>query len=428
VGVGQTVSAAIAARAHTDAEAAALRAAFLDVLSQVILSSLDAREIASRAVTLAVAKLADVSLVWVQGHNGTLECLASKHVDPTKQDIVVEAARAVTAEPERDTLPSLVVRQKQSLLMPEISPAVLDRHRVGGAQRDMFEKLGLCTAMAVPLAVAGNTFGAMVFFAAGRHYEAQDLTLAEDVASRVSAALENARLYEVARDAIRARDDFIVLASHELRTPLAALQLTTDVLLRDSKRGTDAADASRCDTLARQVRRFNALVEHMLEALDMRAEGVKLVTGPCDLVKVVEDCVRRVGERARWAGSTIVCPTTPSIVGRWDRARVEQAVNEVLDNAVKFGEGKPIEVALRVDGTEAVLTVSDHGIGIQEERLSSIFRPFERAVSREHFGGLGLGLFIAKAIVDTHGGAIAVTSRPGEGSTFSVRLPLVSRA
>jgi signal transduction histidine kinase len=140
----------------------------------------------------------------------------------------------------------------------------------------------------------------------------------------------------------------------------------------------------------------------------------------------VRDRIGIVAERAQAAGSPITIDSPPSVAGRWDGSRLEKVIDALLDNALKFGRGSPIAVSLRADGTWAELSVHDQGIAIPADRLSAIFQPFERAVSKEHFGGLGLGLYIAKAVVDAHGGSIAATSRPGEGSTFVVRLPLAS--
>jgi signal transduction histidine kinase len=123
-------------------------------------------------------------------------------------------------------------------------------------------------------------------------------------------------------------------------------------------------------------------------------------------------------------GCPIAIDAASSVAGRWDTAGLAKVIDVLLDNAIKFGRGRPIAVSLRADGTCCELSVRDKGIGIPRDRLSAIFQPFERAVPKEHFGGLGLGLYIAKAIVEAHGGAIAVTSRPGEGATFAVRLPL----
>jgi signal transduction histidine kinase len=250
------------------------------------------------------------------------------------------------------------------------------------------------------------------------------LTLAEDVGDRLAAALENARLYQAARDAIRARDDFLVLAAHELRTPLAALQLVADKAVRDDPRVKQTVGAPESETIARQVRRLSALVERILDVSRIRAEGITLNLDTCDLGAIAADRVKAAQDRARRAGSSIVMNRGPSVVGRWDRARVADIVDALVDNAIKFSGGKPIEVEVGHRGSQALLTVLDHGVGIPPDHAESVFSPFERTPSKEHFGGLGLGLYLAREIAEAHGGSIEVTSRVDQGTTFVVRLPL----
>jgi signal transduction histidine kinase len=317
-----------------------------------------------------------------------------------------------------------VVGQRQSLLIPEGTPSLLDRWGVPPAARTVVERLGWRSAMAVPLAVPGKTFGVMTFGSTDRRYDADDLALAENMGRRVASALENARLYQVAREAVRARDELLVVAAHELRTPMTALKLTTDHMLRRARRGADTGETARCEKIAGHVQRFSALVEHVLEAMKIRAKGVTIERGPCDLATILRERVDAIAQRARAARSVIAVDSPPSLAGAWDRARLEKAIDILLDNAVKFGRGKPITVSLRADGADVELSVRDHGMGVPPDRLPSIFDPFERAVPKEHFGGLGLGLFIAKAVVEAHGGSIAVTSQPDEGATFVMRLPL----
>jgi signal transduction histidine kinase len=420
--VGQAISSVLAARARSRAESGARRAALLDTASR-LLSSLDAREIADRAVSLCVPTFADASLLWVLNRDGALECIALKHRDPLKHDLLVGAYRSGRLT---GALSARVMRQAQSLLFPDVTDSSAERFGFTATERAIVESLGARTAMSVPLAVGEKTFGAMTFAANDRRYDADDLAMAESIAGRVASALENARLYAVAREAIRARDELLVLTAHELRTPLTALQLRADGLLRSARRGADADQTARSEGIARDVRRFSVLVDHMLDALNIRADGVALVSGRCDLARMVRDRVGLVAERARTAGSEIKVDSPPSVTGQWDRARLETVIDVVLDNAIKYGNGAPISVSLRADGAWAELSVRDQGIGIPEDRLSAIFQPFERAVPKEHFGGLGLGLYIAKAIVDAHGGSIAVTSRLGEGSAFVVRLPLAA--
>jgi signal transduction histidine kinase len=420
MGAGQVVASTLAARAQTTAETAARRAAFLDSVSRLLLHSLDPREIARRVVDLVVPRFADFAMLWAQDLRGALEPMASTHADPTLRDLVDETARAAAAGPRPPGL-SYVVGQGQSLLVADVSPFVLER--IDPAQSARYARLGVRSAMAIPLTVAGKTFGVMSLFATDRHYRNEDLALAEDVAERAAAALENGRLYEVARQAIEARDEFLVLAAHELRTPLTSLQLAADEALRRERPGSTASERARSETIARQVRRLGALVEHMLDASRIRVEGIALSLESCDLRSIVQDRAMAAAERARRRGGAITVVGESPIVGCWDRGRLAQVVDEGLDNAIKFGGGKPIAVTVERDGPSATLTIHDRGAGVPPDRLPHIFSPFERAVSRKHFGGLGLGLYIAKAIVDAHGGSIEVHSRLGHGATLIVRLP-----
>ena len=264
----------------------------------------------------------------------------------------------------------------------------------------------------------------MVWVGSSRHYGSEDVALAEAVAARLAAALENARLHETAREAIRARDEFLVLAAHELRTPLTALQLFAYDMQHAASRGA-VAESARGAALDRQVQRLGSLIDRLCESARLRAEGMTLALDSCDLAAIVRERASAAAERRRRGGSAIVVRADSSAVGRWDRTRMAQVVDELLDNAIKFGEGKPIEVRLETDGKDVTLAVRDHGVGIPADRLASVFAPFERAVPKEHFGGLGLGLHVAKSIVEAHGGSIEASSQPGQGTTMVARFPLV---
>jgi signal transduction histidine kinase len=418
-GMSQFVSSALVARAHTAVEAAALRAMFLDKIS-LRLTSLNEPQIQGSAVALCVPTLGEVCLMWRLLPDGQLECVALKHVDPGKEADVLEIARRVASD--RSSLTHLAVRLNQSVIVPEVDPTTARRYDVPSSERPLVTRLGFRSGMAVPLMVGGKAFGAMTFVASGRIFDADDLALAENVAARVTSALENARLYEVAREAVRARDELLVLTAHELRTPVQALQLRTEELQRRTQHDAEVGDAVA--DLTQQVKRFGAIVGRVLEALNIRAEGIRLERRPCDLVATVEDRVRRVAGRAERARSPITVASPASIVGNWDRSRLEMVVDVLLDNAIKFGAGAPIALTLLEEESIAELSIRDEGVGIPVDRLSTIFQPFERAVPKESYGGLGLGLYIAKTIVEAHGGSIEVTSQLGHGATFVVRLPL----
>jgi signal transduction histidine kinase len=421
-GAARIVASALAAREHTEAEASARRTALLDSISSVVLQSLDQREIASRAVALVVPQLADCALVWTLNRDGVLEWLAADEGRSRRADLLAEA-RSASESGEPPALATLIVRQSHSLLLPDLHPSVFDRYGVREEYRAYLRKIGARSAMGVPIAVAGKTFGALQLFSSGHRYGPADLELAESVAERLAWALENARLYGVARDAIQARDDFLALASHELRTPLTALRLLTDSSMHRAHRRGDAAEEQRFQLVATQAERLGVLVGRLLEAVKTRAEGVVLVPRACDLAAVLEHSVRTATERAHATGA-IGLTAQAGMVGRWDPERLERALGELLDNAFRFGANRPMEVVLQRHEDQAVVTIRDHGIGIPVDQQGAVFLPFERTAPPHHFGGLGLGLYLARAIVEAHGGAIELTSQVGEGTTVLVRLPL----
>ena len=425
--VSQVISSTLAGRAHTQAEAAARRAAFLDGLSRS-LSSLDVQAVVRGVLSQCVPAVADGVIVWLQDREGALDCAGVRHADPGLEYIVKRAVRERRESGRTGTgTVGYVMRRNQSVLVPNVTPTVLERYGVNSEDIAYLQQLGVRSALSVPMALGGaRPFGALTFLASRRNYDTNDLELGEAIASRVASALENARLYGVAQEAIHARDELLELTAHELRTPLTALRLATDQLARTTRRSGYADVAQQSERIAQHVRRFCALIEHILVALRIRGEGVILQRAPCDLMDVVRRRVALIALRAPAGGSRIALDGPTSVPACLDQRCIEKAVDALLDNAVKFGLGKPIAVSLRVEGTWAELTVHDEGPGISAERLASLFRPFERAVPMEHFGGLGLGLYTAKAIVDAHGGSIDVTSAPGEGTTFVVRLPLAS--
>jgi signal transduction histidine kinase len=117
-----------------------------------------------------------------------------------------------------------------------------------------------------------------------------------------------------------------------------------------------------------------------------------------------------------------------AVAGVWDPSRLEQVVTNLLTNALKFGPGHPIEVRVHGAGVVAELVVRDYGVGIEPARQPFVFDRFERAVSARHYGGLGLGLYITRRIIQAHGGEVRVASEPGHGATFTVTLPWVAPA
>ncbi len=237
---------------------------------------------------------------------------------------------------------------------------------------------------------------------------------------------ERDRMLRKAQEEVRERDEFLSIASHELRTPVAALQLQLQMLQRAAHRSLSElprALDSKLEGLERQTRRIGVLVGELLDVSRMRLGRLELQREPADLSDIARDTVGHVQDEVERTGSRLVLDLAPT-PGAFDRSRIEQVITNLLANAAKFGQGKPITLQVTPDeGGRARIRVVDRGIGIPAEDQARVFDRFERAVTSEHFGGLGLGLYIARQIVEAHGGEIRVESVPGAGTTFTVLLP-----
>jgi signal transduction histidine kinase len=232
---------------------------------------------------------------------------------------------------------------------------------------------------------------------------------------------------ERAEEAVLMRDEFLLVASHELRTPLTSLSLQEQLIERALEREGPALDVSHLRraavTMRRQCKQLSGLIESLLDVSRIRSGRLTLERSRMELGQLVRECMERLAPQAEAAGSPLRLEAEAPVFGSWDRFRLEQVVINLLGNAIKYGAGKPVDILVRAEGTHARLVVKDQGIGIREEDQRRVFDRFERAVSPRHFGGVGLGLYITRQIVNAHAGTIELSSQPDQGSTFTVRLP-----
>lgn len=230
--------------------------------------------------------------------------------------------------------------------------------------------------------------------------------------------------------AVRVRDDFMSMVSHELRTPLNTLYLETQVRKMHLARGNLAPFApehlpAMIERDQRQIQNMVRLIDDMLDVTRLRQGSLSIRPKPFDLAAMARRVVESLANQAEAAGSVLELHAPVDVPGTWDEFRIEQVLTNLLTNALRYGDAKPvaIEVAPMTDG-RVRMSVRDRGIGIAPRDQARIFEQFERTDdSRKHAAGLGLGLFITREIVRAHGGAITVESTPGEGSRFEVTLP-----
>lgn len=254
------------------------------------------------------------------------------------------------------------------------------------------------------------------------------LTMCHDITERQHAALERERLLEEAQAAVRLRDEFLSVASHELKTPLTTLRLHIESMQRIMSKAETADPAlqrmmSKLEISVHQISQLTALVNGLLDVTRIREGRLALDLEVLDLSQVVHATVEQFEEQFQQMGCTVLLDIAPASTINADRSRLEQILTNLLSNAIKYGRGQPIHICVTGEASAVRLSVQDHGIGIATADQQRIFKRFERAVSTQHYGGLGLGLFVVHQLVTVLGGTITVESQPDQGSTFTVTFP-----
>ncbi len=282
--------------------------------------------------------------------------------------------------------------------------------------------IGARSQISVPLSARGRFLGAITFAARERRtLSEEDLRLFEELARRIDLALENARLYRQAQEALKAREEFLSIAAHEIRGPITSLHLAAQLLQKGAL--SPEAAARSLGIITREDERLARFVDELLDVARIRTGQLIFHFSRVDLTEVVRTVAQRLAPDLLKAGSSLSVTAPSRVEGTWDRSRVDQIVTNLLSNAIKFGLARPIEIAVSASSGTARLIVADRGIGIAIDRQSDVFHAFERAVSARHYGGLGLGLYIVQTIVEGLGGSVVLKSRPDEGTTVTVELP-----
>ena len=238
-----------------------------------------------------------------------------------------------------------------------------------------------------------------------------------DLTERREAEEERIRLAQ-SQEALRLRDEFLAIASHELKTPLTALQLQ----LQGARRGGTGLERA-----LRSARRLSDLVEGLFDVARLSSGQLTLNLERFELGAAVRDVADRLDEAARLAGCQVRLQAEPSLEGLWDRLRIEQVLVNLLSNAFKYAAGAHVTVELSREPTGVCVVITDTGPGIPPQALSRLFGRFERAAPMRHYGGLGLGLYVARQIVEAHGGRISVSNPAEGGARFTLHLPWEAR-
>ena len=414
----------------TERHAAERAQRFLAESGRRLAESLDYAATLDTVAAVAVPDYADccVALAIEDGAHR----VAVAHPDPAQRALARERLERSAMPAQARMGLARVLRTGEADVIPEVTEATY-RDLAADYAPELIECLrGLApvSLMAVPLRARGRTLGVMGFISTSpaRRYRASDVPLGEEVGRRAALALDNARLYREAQDAIRAREDMVSIASHDLRSPITALKLRVQKMSMQARRAAPPATAlaDELRMLEAQIDRLTTLVDFFLDVSRIAAGTLQLDLVDVDAAEVLREVAARHAEDAARAGSTVRVEAPEHLVGRWDRMRLDQLVHNLLSNAIKYGEGKPIELTLEGSDGTARLRVRDQGIGMNPAELDHVFERFRRAGDPRARGGFGLGLWIVRRVVDAFGGEVAVDSAPGRGTTFHVDLPRVS--
>ena len=227
------------------------------------------------------------------------------------------------------------------------------------------------------------------------------------------------------RAAVAARDNFIAVAAHELRNPMTPIVGQVELLLARARReGASAATITGLERLELSVGHYVRRATALLEISRLNAGQMRLEPTTFDMAPFVAETTRNYDMLAARAGSVLRCDAKGPVVGVWDRLSTEQIIDNLVSNAIRYGDGKPIQVELVADEAGVTLRVVDTGVGIAPDDQNRIFERFEQAIgSRQKSGGFGIGLWLVRELTEAMGGKIDVVSAKDEGSTFTVWLP-----
>ncbi|MBK9711024.1 MAG: GAF domain-containing protein [Kouleothrix sp.] len=421
--------------ARAAVEAAQARLAFLAEASTALISSLDYQTTLSTVARLAVPVLADWCVIDVIDADGAIRRVAGSHADPDKRALL---QRLLSYPPTRAGASPVVqaLRSGKLAVAAEVPDSMLVASAYDDEHLRIVRELAPAAFLIVPLRAREHVLGAMTLAVAESdwRYGPADVALAEELARRAAVAIDNARLYSEARSAVRARDDLLSIVSHDLQNPLQVIKSQAELLLRRAARAGTLDVEQATAGLVRingETTKMNRLIGELLDLARLQvAQALDLDRQPIDLVALA----RRVAAERQQSTSLhaiLVEAAAPELICHVDGVRLERLLDNLLSNAIKYSPGGGevvVAVARERDGGDwAVLTVRDRGMGIPADDLPRIFDRFHRGGNvAGKIGGTGIGLASARQIVVQHGGTISVASVEGQGSTFTVRLPLAA--
>jgi excisionase family DNA binding protein len=420
------------AQALAAIEASRQRQAMLAEASVQLAASFEVQPTLEALARLAVPRLADWCVVDMYADDGSIQTMVIAHPDPAKEQVAWDMVRRFPINPDAPGGTAGVLRTRQPELVPELTEEILAAVIADRDHLRMLMELGVRSTLCVPLIARGRALGTIALVAAesGRRYGAEDVPFVEDLARRAALAVDNARLYQAAREAVQLRDTFFSVAAHELKTPLTALLGHGQLLLRRAGRegGLQVRDQRAVHIMVNQAARLHRMILLMLDSTRLEHGQFTLERAPVDLAALTAEIVAEVQATTELHALRLVSEEQ-SLVIKGDAFRLEQVLQNLIGNAVKYSpDGGAVTVRLACADDQVRIAVQDCGIGIPAAAIPQLFQRYYRASNAvsQSMNGMGIGLYVVREIIALHGGTIGVESVEGQGSTFTVELPLAS--
>jgi PAS domain S-box-containing protein len=386
------------------------------------LAALDRDQALGETLRVVTATLGDFSVLFLVDEGGTPRHLASRSRDPNKQ-WAAESMLELPARPGSEHPVCQVIRERHTLVL-ELAPeryaevAQSPRHlRALQAAEPRF-------VVVVPLLVGGATSGVLGLSSASRPFTERELMLLEEIGRRTALFVENARLHEAERRAIKLRDDVLGVVAHDLRNPLGSIVIEAGMLHRGD--GQPERRSQRpAEVIQRAARRMDRIIEDLLEVTQLEAGTLPLDRTALSTTDVLAEVVDSHRPAAAAQQLALELDVSEEVSVWADRARVTQVLENLIGNALKFTARGRVSVGVGRRETDALFWVGDTGTGIGATELPHLFDRFWQARAGRR-AGAGLGLSIVKGLVEAHGGRVWVQTELGKGSTFLFTLPLAA--
>jgi PAS domain S-box-containing protein len=398
------------------------RQVFLEKVSTILNETIDYEVTLNNVGKFIVPYLADFCRIVLMDGEKHIKEIAINTIEATKQPLIAKFYHAFNRNAHSGV--GHILKTGKTELISEITPETL----IGATPQILriVKKLNLYSYMGVPMKIGSQVVGVITFSSTNkdRTYTTEDVHIAEELATRAALAIENARLYTEAQKAISLRDEFISVASHELKTPVTSLKLYEQALSKQLSLRGETDILKYFTKMDDQINKLTMLIGDLLNVSKLVHGKLEFTMEAFSLEDIIAEAVETLKEMTKKHRLVVKGKIGKNVYG--DRYRIYQVVTNLLSNAIKYSpKADQVIITLSAKKAYAQVTVKDFGIGIDQEHIANLFEQFYRVTSptEKTFPGLGMGLFIAKQIIERHNGKMTVVSSKGNGSEFSFTIP-----